>query len=79
MRKKGTSVSIPLSDMGKDFMLEPLIHASAIIVDENDVGTFIDKAANLKALVTHDVIQVNRKFKTPVAFRFKGFMVAVPE
>lgn len=72
---KGTSVSIPLSDMGKDFMLEPLIHASAIIVDENDVGTFIDKAANLKALVTHDVIQVNRKFKTPVAFRFKGFMV----
>ena len=72
---EGTSVSIPLSDMGKDFMLEPLIHASAIIVDENDVGTFIDRAANLKALVTHDVIQVNRKFKTPIAFRFKGFMV----
>ena len=48
--------SIPLSDFGKDFALEPLVRANAIIVDENDVGTFIDKAANLKAIVTNDVI-----------------------
>ena len=56
-------------------MLEPLISATAIIVDENDVGTYIDKAANLKAVVTNDVIQINRKFKSPVAYQFKGFMV----
>ena len=67
--------SIPLSEMGKDFALEPLIYSSAIIVDENDVGTYIDKAANLKAIVTHDAIQINRKFKTPIAFKFYGFMV----
>lgn len=72
---KGAYASIPLSDFGKDFMLEPLINATAIIVDENDVGTYLDKAANLKAVVTNDVIQINRKFKTPIAYQFKGFMV----
>lgn len=72
---KGSYASIPLSEMSKDFMLEPLIRASAIIVDENDVGTYIDRAANLKAIITNDVIQINRKFKTPIAYRFKGFMV----
>ena len=72
---EGTYASIPLSDFAKDFMLEPLIRASAIIVDENDVGAFIDKAANLKAIITNDVIQMNRKFKAPIAFQFRGFMV----
>ena len=67
--------SIPLSDFGKDFMLEPLTRASAIIVDENDVGTYIDKAANLKAVITGDTITINRKFKIPIAYQFKGFMV----
>lgn len=71
----GTYASIPLSDFGKDFALEPLTRATAIIVDENDVGTFIDKAANIKALITGDVIQINRKFKVPIAYKFKGFMV----
>lgn len=72
---EGSYASIPLSDFGKDFMLEPLTRATAIIVDENDVGTYIDKAANLKAIITNDVIQMNRKFKTPIAYQFKGFMV----
>ena len=72
---KSTYASISLSDFSKDFMLEPLTKASAIIVDENDVGTYIDKAANLKAIITNDVIQMNRKFKSPIAFQFKGFMV----
>ena len=67
--------SIPLSDFSKDFMLEPLVSANAIIVDENDVGVFVDKAANLKAIITGDVIQINRKFKAPIAYRFNGVMV----
>ncbi|MFB7919285.1 phage/plasmid primase, P4 family [Streptomyces sp. NPDC056061] len=67
--------SIPLSDFGKDFALEPLVRANAIIVDENDVGTFIDKAANLKAIVTNDVIQINRKHRMPIAYQFWGLMV----
>ncbi len=72
---EGSYASIPLSDFSKDFMLEPLTRATSIIVDENDVGTFIDKAANLKAIITNDVIQLNRKFKSPIAYQFKGFMV----
>lgn len=73
---KGSYTSIPLADFGKEFRLEPLIRASAIIVDENDVGGgFLDKAGDLKAVITNDVIQINRKFKVPVTFQFKGFMV----
>ena len=72
---EGTYASIQLADFGKEFMLEPLIGATSIITDENDVGTYIDKAANLKAIITNDVMQVNRKFKKPIAYQFKGFMV----
>ena len=72
---KGSYASIPIASFGQDFMLEPLTRASAIIVDENDVGIFIDKAANLKAVITNDVIQINRKFKQPIAYQFYGFMV----
>lgn len=71
----GSYASIPLSLFSQEFMLEPLVRASAIIVDENDVGGFVDKAANLKAVITQDVIQINRKFKSPMALRFRGFMV----
>ena len=72
---EGAYAAIKLDDMGKDFALEPLIRASAVIVDENDVGTFIDKAANLKAIITGDIVPINRKFKTAIAYRFRGFMV----
>lgn len=72
---EGSSCSISLNEFSKDFALEPLMHSSAIIVDENDVGTYIDKAANLKAVVTGDVIQINRKFKIPIPYQFHGFMV----
>lgn len=72
---KGAYASVPLSDFSKDFMLEPLVRANAIIVDENDVGVFIDKAANLKAVITGDTIQINRKFKTAIAYQFRGMMI----
>ncbi|MFC0674560.1 DNA primase family protein [Brachybacterium hainanense] len=71
----GSHTSIPLLDFDKDFALEPLLRATAIIVDENDVGAFIEKAANLKAIETNDVIPINRKYRMPIAFQFWGFMV----
>lgn len=71
----GAYASIPLADFGRDFMLEPLTRATAVIVDENDVGGYIDRAANLKAVITNDVVQINRKFKMPIAYQFFGFMV----
>lgn len=72
---EGSYAALSLKAMNKDFMLEPLTRACCIIVDENGVGTYIDDAANLKALVTGDVVQINRKFKQPIAFKFHGFMV----
>ena len=71
----GSYAAIPLINFSKDFALEPLTRSTAIIVDENDVGCFIDKAANLKAVITNDVIPINRKFKTPLSYQFYGFMV----
>lgn len=67
--------SIPLADFSKRFALEPLIRSQAIIVDENDVGVFIDKAGDLKAIITNDVVTIDRKFKTPISFQFKGFVL----
>ena len=71
----GSYASIPLTDFGKEFALEPLTRATAIIVDENDVGSFIDKAGNLKSIITNDVFEINRKHKDIISYRFYGFMV----
>lgn len=71
----GSHTAIPIADFGKDFMLEPLVHSAAVIVDENDVGVFIDKAANFKAVVTGDLVQINRKFKSTISLRFRGVVI----
>ena len=62
---KGSWASIPLKDFGQDFMLEELTRVQAIITDENDVGTYIDKAATLKSVITGDPFLLNRKYKLP--------------
>lgn len=67
--------SIRLTDFSKDFALEPLVSSTAIITDENDVGTYIDQAANLKAIITGDTIQITRKFMSSVAYQFRGLMI----
>ena len=67
--------SIPISDFAKEFALSPLIGKQAIIVDENDVGIYIDKIGVMKAVITGDVITINQKFKTPINYRFRGMMV----
>ena len=67
--------SIPISDFAKDFALGPLIGKQAIIVDENDVGTYIDKVGIMKAVITGDIVTINQKFKQPINYRFKGMMI----
>lgn len=71
----GNSASIPLADFGKEFMLERLTDSQAVIVDENDVGIYIDKVGNLKAAITHDVIRINRKHKEVIYCQYYGFIV----
>lgn len=67
--------SIPLADFAKDFALGPLIGKQAIIVDENDVGTYIDKIGIMKAVITSDIVTINQKYKDPINYRFRGMMV----
>jgi len=71
----GTHTSISIADFSKDFALEGLLGVSAVITDENDVGVYIDRVANLKACVTNDILWINRKFKAPIAYRYQGFMI----
>lgn len=67
--------SIPIADFAKDFALTPLIGKQAIIVDENDVGLYIDRIGVMKAVITGDVVTINQKFKDPINYRFRGMMV----
>lgn len=72
---KETTISIPLSQFSDRFALAGIIDKSAIITDENDVGTFIDKAAVLKALITHDAVNVEKKHIDVITFQFYGLIV----
>ncbi len=71
----GRYASIPLADFGKPFALEALPRAGAILVDENDVGGYVDQAAAFKAVVTNDVLGVNRKGKPIITHQHFGFMI----
>lgn len=66
---------LKIDNLDRDFMLESLLTASAIIADENDVGNYIERAGNFKAIVTRDTICINRKYKTPIQLRFTGVVV----
>ena len=67
--------SIALSDFSKDFALDIIVGKQAVITDENDVGSYIDKAAQLKAIITGDEFTITRKFKTSINYRFRGIVI----
>lgn len=67
--------SVQLVDFGHDFKKEGLVRTSVNLVDENDVGAFSEKLGDWKACVTGDVFTMNRKYKTPIQFRWQGFEV----
>lgn len=68
-------VSIPLSKCNDKYILASLVKALAIITDENDVGSFQEKSANLKAIISNDVIDTDRKYLPHITFRVRGLMV----
>lgn len=72
---RSSCAAIPLNSMGEKFALECLTDKMAIITDENDVGTYIDKASNLKDLITNDPMELSRKYQKNITFQFHGFMV----
>ena len=68
-------VSIPISRFSREFGLQSLVGAKAIITDENNVNEFGKECENIKALVTHDAMYINRKNKSPISYRFNGLMI----
>lgn len=71
----GSYMTLPLNQMSNQFALEPIVNVNNIITDENDVGSYLDKAANLKALITGDPITIDRKFKQPITYEFTGLII----
>lgn len=69
------SASIPLANFGKGFALAELVHARAIIVDENSVGAFAKDLGDFKAVVTGDAFTLDRKYKDPLSITFSGMVV----
>ena len=72
---KRNCCSLSLDSLGREFMLTPLLKASAIITDENNVGEYLERTANLKAIITGDALNINIKHRDPVSYTFRGFMI----
>ena len=67
--------SVNLKEFTKEFGLEPLIGKLAVMSDENPVGIYIDDCAPLKAAMTGDVLNINRKSEKMIMYRFLGFII----
>lgn len=65
--------SIPIASFDKDSLLVQLMWAQAVLVDENDVGTFANKLGNWKSVVNRDSISFDRKYLTPISLTWWGF------
>lgn len=59
--------SMPFADLGKEFLPNEAMYATAIISDENDAGdTQAAKSEKIaKAIATGDIFSLNAKFKSP--------------
>jgi putative DNA primase/helicase len=68
-------VSLPLNKFSNRFALSGLIGKSAIITDENPTNIKVTDSSSIKAIVTHDVIDVERKYSTSVSYRFFGLVI----
>ncbi|NEN04650.1 hypothetical protein G3T36_02085 [Diaminobutyricibacter tongyongensis] len=64
----GSWVSIPIADFANKFQLAQIVNKSLVVTDENDVGSFSDKLANYKAVITGDVITIEEKFENPYSY-----------
>lgn len=70
-----TIANIPLSEFGKPFGLSKLPGANAIISDENKVEKYSNGVAELKAIITGDMVTVNQKYMPSFDFRFCGLVI----
>lgn len=71
----GNYASISIADFAESFKIEDIAHVSAIIAHENSVDKYIEDVAALKAVITNDILLVNRKYKSAVSVEFHGLMI----
>lgn len=64
-----------INDMSKEYHLGQILHATAIIADENPVGTYVDSSDALKCIVTQDPVLINVKYQNPLSYVFHGMVV----
>ena len=64
---------MPLSKYGSEFGLAQIVAKRVNLVDENDVGAFIEAGANLKSVITNDVVTINRKHKDEYSYKPRLF------
>lgn len=67
--------SIKISQFSNDVFLDKLIQVSAVINDENQPGSYVEVADNLKCAITGDPITINRKYLSKLKFTFRGMIV----
>ena len=72
---QGNYASLTVSQFSDRFGLENLLRTSVVLADENDVGEYVDKAANYKAAVTGDPLYIDRKYKKSLFFVFQGLII----
>ncbi len=72
---EGTYSSINIKQFNEDVFLENLPTLSAVIADENEPGIYLDGVTKLKAAITGDTISINRKYRSKLSFKFRGFIV----
>lgn len=72
---RGACANLSIAHFGDKFRLESIIGASLIIYDENPSHTYLDDCADYKAAITHDAINIDRKYRSSVSYTFTGLMV----
>ena len=72
---RNACAGISMDTFGREFGLEGLIGKQACIVDENVVGAYLEFGANFKAAVTWDILDINRKMKRRISYRFRGLII----
>lgn len=72
---KESCASIKLSQFSNDVFLDSLTQVSAIINDENQPGSYMELADNLKCMITGDPVTINRKYLSKLSFTFRGMIV----
>lgn len=69
------TLTVPPSSFSQRFALGQAIGKRVNLVDEDDVGTFIEKAAVLKQVISRDPITIDRKNRDPISVRLMLVMI----